>query len=248
MPAKKDSAIVVTQLDQHETTFLLEGQTGLVCHRMGAKAKQTLLVGGRRKTAADKLQLKHDPVAEFRDSMSIDHGYHPHSHVTFDAMAVKSAMATAALVVSGIRKTDVQRMIYIPDDRIPIFGIPRLRMDIVRSADIGRTPDVRTRAYFAEWATVITVRYSHPVLNETTVSNLLHNAGVVAGIGDWRQEKGKGSFGTFRIAAVGDRSLLPDKSLLDADAQWDAINNPEAANAETSQLLMDFHSEVESRR
>ena len=249
MPAKKttDGTIHVPQLAQERQTFVLTGTTGLICHRMGAKAKHTLLVGGGRKTAAERLELKHDPVAEFRDSMDIEQDFHPHSHVTFPAMAFKSAMATAALVVAGIRKTDVQRMIYIPEDRVPVFGVPRLRMDIVRSADMNKTPDVRTRAFFPTWATALTVEWSKPMLSETSIVALLHNAGRVCGIGDWRQEKGKGSFGTFTVEKVGG-DLPDDVSLLDSADQWDAIENPVAANTETQRLLVDFAAEVEARR
>ena len=249
MPPKKptDTGIVVPQLAQGRETFVLTGTTGLICHRMGAKAKHTLLVGGKRKTAAERLELKHDPITEFRDSMDIDKDYHPHSHVTFPAMAFKSAMATAALVVAGIRKTDVQRMIYIPEDRVPVFGIPLLRMDIVRSADMNKTPDVRTRAFFAQWATVLTVEWSKPMLSEQSVTALLHNAGRVCGIGDWRQEKGKGSFGTFTVEKLG-ATLPDDASLLDAAAQWNAIENPVAANPETQRLLVGFADEVVARQ
>ena len=120
--------------------------------------------------------------------------------IVFPAMALKSAMATAALVVAGIRKTDVQRLVYIPSEFVPIYGVPRVRMDIVRSADINKTPDVRTRAYFREWATEIEIEFVRPVLSTTSIMALLYNAGVVCGIGDFRQEKGKGSYGTFAPA------------------------------------------------
>ena len=155
-------------------------------------------------------------------------------------------MATAALVVAGIRKTDVQRMIYIPEDRIPIFGVPELRSDVVRSADINKTPDIRSRAYFPRWATAVTIEWAKPFLSEQAVTNLLHNAGRVCGIGDWRQEKGMGSYGTFTVEKIGD--LPDDKSLLDKQAQWHAITNPVSANAETTDLLAEFAREVELRK
>ena len=49
---------------------------------------------------------------------------------------------------------------------MPIIGTPVLRMDITRSSDIGRTPDVRTRAYFPEWSVVIRVLYAKPAFNQ----------------------------------------------------------------------------------
>ena len=241
MASKKDDAIVVPTLDTETRRFALVGETGLYCHRMSAKAKRQLMIGGRKKTAAERLHLKHDPRAEFLDSMHVHEGFHPHAHVKFPAMAIKSAMGTAALAVPGVRKTDVNRLVFMPDEFVPVFGLPRLRMDIARSSDINRTPDVRTRAYFAAWATEVTIRFARPALSVQSVAALLTNAGVMCGIGDNRQERGNGSFGTFRL--VDD---IP-ADLLDVDAQWDAIESPEPANPETEELMAEFDLEVESR-
>ena len=46
--------------------------------------------------------------------MYVDKGWHPNSHVRFPAMALKSAMGTAALATPGIRKTDVSRLVFMP--------------------------------------------------------------------------------------------------------------------------------------
>ena len=157
-------------------------------------------------------------------------------------MAIKSAMATAALAVAGIRKTDVQRLVFLPEEMVPIFGVPKLRMDFVRSADINRTPDVRTRAFFEKWATELTIRYAVPVLSQQAIIALLYNAGIMCGIGDFRQEKGKGSYGTFEPI-----SKPVDAALLDADAQLEAIMNPVAANMETVELMAEFEAELVKR-
>ncbi len=235
--------VEIAALQQRPFTCVLIGNTPLFCHRMGEKAKATLMIGGRKKTAAERAELKHDPVSEFRDSMYIDPSQgDEHTRVFMPAMAVKSAMATAALVVAGIKKTDVQRLIFFPDDLIPIYGTPKLRMDITRSADINKTPDVRTRAFFPEWATAINLRYIHPQLSETSVATLLTNAGMVVGIGDFRQEKGKGSYGTFGIGTE-----IPEH-LLDIDAQDQAIREPVCADAETKRLMETFFAEQASRK
>ena len=242
MPAPKTTgAIEIPTLKMAETTVAVVGRTGLYINRMPAKAKRQLLIGGRKKTTAEKALIKHDPRAEYRDAMYVDKGWHAHSHVRFPAMAIKSAMGTAALMTPGIRKTDVARLVFMPDEHVPIFGQPRLRMGIMRSADINRTPDVRTRPYFAEWATVITIRYSTLALSELSILTLLNNAGTVAGIGDERQEKGKGSAGTFEVA-----NAVP-KHLLDRDAQWAAIETPEPYDLETAELLAEIDAEVAAR-
>ena len=240
---KKDATIVVEPLKRQTGLFTLRGMTGIYCHRMSAKAKHQLMVGGRKKTTAEKMAIKHNPYEEYLESMHVEQGFHDNSHVMFPAMAVKAAMATAALTVEGITKANVQRLIYLPDEMIPIFGLPRLRMDITRSADINRTPDVRTRAYFAEWATQVRITWVEPHLNSRGVATLLNNAGLVCGIGDFRQEKGKGNYGTFEIIDAED---IPAE-LLDADAQWDSIQNPVASNLETRTLLKQYDEEVIAR-
>ena len=133
---------------------------------MSAKAKHQLMLGGKRKTMAEKAQLKHDPIAEFHDSMHVRPGMFEGTDIVFPAMALKSAMATAALMVDGVKKTDVHRLVYIPDEFVPVYGVPRIRMDITRSADINKTPDVRTRAYFREWATQIIVDFVRPAFRQ----------------------------------------------------------------------------------
>ena len=167
---------------------------------------------------------------------------HPHSNVLFPAMAIKGAMQTAALVTEGIKKTEVQRLVFLPDEMIPIFGVPKLRMGVMRSADIARTPDVRTRAYFPEWATQLEIRFSTPSLSKKGIISLLHNAGLMVGIGDERQEKGKGSAGTFSVGT----DDVP-AALLDRNAQWEAIQTPIPFDADSEELLAAFDAEVEAR-
>lgn len=241
MAAKKDQTIVIETLKRQEATFTIVGLTGLYCHRMSAKAKRQLMIGGRKKTTSEKQSIKHDPPSEFVDSMYVERNAAEHSNVLFPSIAVKAAMATAALTVDGITKADVHRLVRVVEEFIPIYGVPRLRMDIARSADAARTPDVRTRAFFREWATQVTISWIEPNLSRTTVARLIQNAGMVCGIGDFRQEKGKGNYGTFTLA-----DEVPE-SLLDRDLQWEHIQTPVPDNQETAQLLIEFEEELEVR-
>ena len=77
-------------------------------------------------------------------------------------------------------------------------------MDIVRSADMNKTPDVRTRAYLPQWCAEVTVKYVVPTLSAHSIVSLLSNAGTIVGIGDFRQEKGRGSYGTFAVSGAED--------------------------------------------
>lgn len=232
----------ISPLKRGRLTLRLIGETPLYFNAMSAKARRDLLLGGARKTAAQKKDIKHDPIAEFQSSV-----YREESGPTllgFPAPAVKAAMATAALETEGVTKTSVQRLIFLPHYRLQIFGRPLLKMDVVRSADIGKTPDVRTRAFLPRWATQVEIAYVTPTLSAHSIASLLVNAGIVCGIGDFRQEKGRGSFGTFRV-------LGPD----DQDDEWDALMEEgrevqeaameaaEPVDAETRELLAQFRQE-----
>ena len=246
MPTKKtDTGIHVPLLAMEQATFKLVGSTGLFCHRMGQKSKNDLLLGAKKKTAAERQKLKHHPEQEFRDSMHVFEKFHDHSEIVFPATAIKSAMATAALVVEGIKATDVKRLVFIPDEWVPIFGVPRLRMDITRSADIAKTPDVRTRAYFDKWATEVTIRYATPALSLAAISALLANAGIMCGIGDYRQEKGKGHFGTWTVLQA--KASIPAE-FLNLDAQREAVKDPVPFGKETEKLMEEYYTAVAEGR
>ena len=228
--------VSIQRLTPSVANVTIVGKTPLIVNKMSAKARNTLLLGGRKKTASERVAIKHHPFDEFRDSMYVDEGFdYPGSIIKFPVVAFKSAMATAALVTAGMKKTDIFRMIYVPQEFCGIHGVPKLRMDIVRSSDINKTPDVRTRAVFEDWAVSFDIQFITPNLSLHSVATLLNNAGLVCGVGENRQEKGKGNFGTFETA-----SEIP-KHLLDVvDAQRAAIANPEPADGESAELLQEY--------
>ena len=66
MMAVKSDTLQIDALKQGRVTLRLVGSTGLYFNAMSAKAKRTLLIGGGKKTSAEKRELKHDPEAEFK--------------------------------------------------------------------------------------------------------------------------------------------------------------------------------------
>ena len=196
----EETEIFLQALDHQILKVRIVGKTPLIVNRMSAKTRNILLLGGSPKTKADKAKIKHHPLSEFVETMYIDQDFHEDTIIKFPAGAFKSAMGTAAKSTEGIFGTDVARLIDIPNEYCPIFGVPKLRMDVVRTAGMNKTPDIRTRACFAEWYTEFTVGYIAPTFGGTSVHQLLSNATIVCGVGENRQEKGKGSFGSFAIA------------------------------------------------
>lgn len=225
----------------------LRGRTPLICNRMAGKAMRELLFPKGRKSKAEKEQLlKHDPMNEFRNSMNLlPAGKVGPTRLTFPSPAVKGAMATAALETKGTNKTQIGRLVWVKDYHCDLYGTPEVFMAVVRSADMNKTPDVRTRAMLTEWCLPVTIQYVKPQMSEQAIMQLLSNGGIIVGIGDFRQEKGKGNFGQFGVATRADcASIIKTGGRKQQDA---AIKNPVCVDAETEELLSWFQTEVVTR-
>lgn len=250
MAIKKAEAgtLHIDALKQGRVTLRLIGTTPLYFNAMSAKAKRSLLIGGRKKTAAQKSEIKHDPEQEYRDSIYSKRD--GDTLLCFPAPGVKAAMATAALETAGVTKASVHRLIFLPQQKIQVWGKPYLKMDVVRSADINKTPDVRTRAYLPRWVAEVDIAYVTPTLSAHSIVSLLSNAGAIVGIGDFRQEKGRGSFGTFSVAGddLGEFKDYWNEVAQEArDVQQAAMDSPEMADDDTAEL-MEMLEEERARR
>lgn len=233
-----ESVLRIEPLKQGRTTMRIIGTTGFYFNAMSNKVKGQLLIGSGKKTAAEKKQIKHDPENEFRDSMYL--AKDGPTYLAFPAPGVKAAMATAALETEGIKKTEVQRLTFLPQERISIWGLPYLRMDVVRSADMNKTPDVRTRAFLPRWCASVDIAFVSPALSTASIAALLANAGIVCGLGDFRQEKGKGSSGCFALLDDQNEEMMAVWNELvkneGREAQMKAAQNPEAYDDDTRNL------------
>jgi len=240
--------IVIKPLQQGFVTLRIIGTTPMFQNRMAAKAKQQLLVGGGKKTKAERAHIKHDPMQEFRDSAEIlPDGP---TALGLNVIALKAAMCTAALETEGVNKTTAQRLLFMPGDYVALYGTPQLRMDVVRSADQNRTPDIRTRCFLPKWGAEIPIHFVAPQLSQASVINLAFNAGTIVGIGDYRQEKGKGSFGSFRVLGPGQEDAEWDDLIANhgRESQEIALRDPDLAGRDTEDLMEFYAAEVQRRR
>ncbi len=235
---KAETGLHIDPLKQGRVTLRMIGMTPFYFNAMSAKAKRSLLIGGGKKTAAERKEIKHNPEEEFRDS--VYRQKEGDTLLCFPAPGVKGAMATAALETPGVTKSSVQRLIFLPQQKINIWGKPYLKMDVVRSADMNKTPDVRTRAFLPRWCAEVDIAFVTPTLSVHSIVSLLSNAGVICGIGDFRQEKGKGGNGTFAVSGedMGDWQSLWDEITAEGrDVQEEAMANPEYADIDTEELM-----------
>ena len=234
-----NDTVEIHALKQGRITLRMIGQTPLYFNSMSAKSKRDLLIGGGKKTAAQKKEIKHDPEQEFQDSVYTQSK--GDTLLCFPAAGVKQAMATAALETGGITKSSVQRLIFLPQSHINIWGKPYLKMDVVRSADMNKTPDVRTRAFLPEWCAEVEIRFVTPTLGGMGITSLLQNAGTICGIGDFRQEKGKGGYGTWTVCSAEEMEKFQDIwdeiTKEGRDVQEVAMQQPVCFDEETSNLM-----------
>tara|TARA_Y100000592_G_scaffold37268_1_gene59015 strand:+ start:2997 stop:3779 length:783 start_codon:yes stop_codon:yes gene_type:complete len=230
MVAKKTTVkamgLSIESLQQTEVSFKIIGTAPLIYNSMSLKAQKTLLMGAAKKTAAEKKEIKHNPEEEFVDSCYIN-GTNG-SYLSFPSTGIKRGMATAALETAGVTKASINRGIYVVGEHINVWGKPYMNMSVVRSSDINRTPDIRTRAKLPNWCTEVTVRYINPTFSQLDITALLVNAGTLCGLGDWRIEKG-GPMGGYRIVQTKDDQKIFDRLVKEegATCQKLALENPE---------------------
>ena len=246
---KTDNAtdITVMEVRKGRLDFQIRGTTPLILNTMSEKVRNQLLLPPPKKNAADKAStLKHDPLTEFRASAYTISDNDAPTYIGFMASAFKAALKSAALDLPGASKSQIGRLTYVEGDLVSIYGVPKLLMSVVRSADMNRTPDIRTRAILSEWACSVSITFVMPLLREQAVVNLLAAAGITQGIGDWRPQKGSGSYGQFALVGIGDADFDRIVATGGRDAQMAAMAEPECYDDETEKLLAWF--DVESKR
>ena len=240
--------LTVLEISKGRMAFAVMGRTPLVCNRLSEKARRELLLPTGRKSAAARAEtLKHDPIAEYRASPYRATGDDVETRILMPCTAFKRALRDVAVDIPGAAKAQVGRLTYVEGVYVSVYGIPQLFMVPVRSADMNRTPDIRTRAILPEWACHVTVSFVKPLLREQIVANLFSAAGMMRGIGDWRPEKGAGDFGQFDLVDHEDPEFARVVAEGGRVAQDAAFESPECYDDETASLLAWFQSETKTR-
>ena len=245
----KDVGILdIPELEVGKAEVFLLGTQPLIFNRMALKARQQLLFPSSPKTRAEKeATMKHDPISEFRDSVSRRRpGDDGPTRLVFPSPAIKGAMATACLDLPGTTKARINRLTWVSGQSIPIWGRPELFMSVVRNSDPGRTPDVRTRAALPRWCTKVTLQFVSTLIKPKVIASLVGASGIIVGIGDFRQEKGKGNYGTFEVVSEDDPRLAAIMKE-GTKVQDEALENPAFFDADSEDLFTWFEQEKITR-
>ena len=242
-------AVTIHEIHLTSMRFCIVGTSPLVPHAVSFKAAGMLLFPAPKKNAAEKASsMKHEPYEEFRDAAYRfrDEDDFP-TRLYLPAGAFHGAMASVAIDMVGAKKSQIGRLTSVPGLKIPIWGIPQIYSTIVRSSDMARTPDVRTLPILPRWAARVEVQFVGSLIKEASIANLLAAAGVIIGVGDGRPEKGKLTYGQFRLCSDDDDEFYDIIAKEGRAAQDQALADPVFFDTETEQLLTWFESE-RSRR
>jgi hypothetical protein len=244
---REDVVVEINEIESAELRFNVLGASPLIMHRYPFKAWQELLLPSiKENRAALEQTLKHQPYREYRESFyrNRDKAAKAFFHLPNGMFA--GAIAQAAVDIPGAARAQIERLTRVPDVNIEVFGVPQVFCAMVRNSGYPRTPDVRTRPIFPQWACRVTVRYCRPQLTERAIGRLMGAAGLIVGVGDWRGEKG-GPFGSYRIVNNNDPEFNLIVNKQGREPQEEAYNNPVFYDEDTENILTWFTEEVRRR-
>ena len=247
--------IVIRPIEQTNVEVSVLGETPLIYNAVSEKAQRELLFPAAKKNIAERAAtFKHDPLSEYRLSVYRGRKNDGPTRLVLLATMFKGAMMSAALRIPGLRKTETGQLVWVRGsdpslgvDLVSVYGKPQLKMDVVRMADAARTPDIRTRAILPQWCCKMQVRYVSPLLTAQAVVNLQNASGLISGVGDFRQEKGKGSYGQFALVGPDSEEWLAIAKQGGRDVQDAALETPEFYDFQSETMFTWFHEEVQRR-
>jgi hypothetical protein len=237
----------VLEVSKGFAELCIVGDEPLICNRLSEKARHELLLPAPKRNATERAtMLKHKPYDEFRASpYALQSGP---TRIAVLSASFKKAMMTAALDLPNTKKAQIGRLVWVQGLYTSIFGVPQIICAPVRSADMNRTPDIRTRAIIPEWACRLRIEFVQPLMKVNAVLRLLAAAGLFIGVGDWRKEKGSGTFGGFHLVEPDDAQFLSIIEGGGRDMQDEALKAPAAYDEETASLLGWFDEEISRRQ
>jgi hypothetical protein len=254
---QKDSEqdVQLVRLKRTFISFDLLGASPLIIHAMSEKIKkETLLPSPSKTTEVRRNSPRHYVYDEWLGCLFLIGEKDMPSPPTYLAglsIWFKNAICTTGMDM-GRTKAGLGRHTWVPDTYVPIYGIPEMfgGSNPVRLAGRNRAPDIHLRPILREWACTVVVGFTEPNLNATEVATLMANAGAINGVGDFRQQKGKGSYGQWIIV---DKSM-PEykdferiKKTCGREAQIKAVENPGYFDYETEKLATWYYEEMKAR-
>lgn len=222
MAVKKQTAVLeIPALQTPIVTVRIVGDSSLITHPFGHKVMLSMLQKQQKKASSGR-EIRR-PAVEFADSLywrtekpnlegltdeeaqKILSEVIPKSKFGFPSIAFKAAALNGGLqqgvLVSkaggaDLAKTTVRGAVHILGEFVEIEGTPIPREDPVKIQ--GKTSDLRYRAEFVTWSTILKIKYNAKAISIEQIINLLNIGGFAVGVGEWRPEK-TGTHGMFHV-------------------------------------------------
>jgi hypothetical protein len=202
-PMKSTAVVTIPAPNLRNLRVLVVGDSKLICHRFGEKARKQMEDKQQRK--ARVARAERNPEEEYHASLYSLEGKRGGPY-GFPAAAFKHASLFACSHVEGVTKVQVKGAFHVLGDLValiePLTGKPaqpRTQTDPVR---IGMgTSSLAYRGVFDTWGAWLSIRYNANVMTAEQIVNLLNTAGFCSGIGEWRPSSPKrpGGHGMFHV-------------------------------------------------
>ena len=174
------------------------GDSPLICHRFGEKARKQML-DKQMKRAQQSKEAK-SPEDDFAAARYITED----GRDGFPAAGIKKAIANAFRFADGMKKVEINGALHVQPgiELVPIDGPePVMREDTVKIS-MGTT-DIRFRPEYRDWSMEFDIVFNGRAISPEQIVNLVNIAGFGIGIGEWRPER-SGQFGMFHVATEGE--------------------------------------------
>lgn len=226
--ATKEKQEVIIKINRPQITkanITIVGETPLIVHAWGEKAKKEMLDAQQKKKVDKKAKEIRDPFAEFMDALywitpkpeektpeAFEKAVMEGAKFGFPITAIKQA-ALSACYRAGIipNQMGMKCTFYLnaqeglnPGTGSELAVIdtdepPIFREDMVKIGGMTKVADLRYRPAFTNWKIRLTISLIEVgTFNMESIINAIDMGGFMNGIGEWRMER-DGEFGRFHV-------------------------------------------------
>lgn len=222
---EQNQIITIKPLKKIVTEFKIVGDSPLIVHAWGEKAKKQMLAAQQKEKPDKKAMNIRDPFSEFFHALywitpkpeedteeAFTEAVRNGAKFGFPVIAIKQAALSAAyragmipnqvgmkscFFLNGVESgTNGDVELAVIDSEEP----PRCQESMVRIGGISKVADLRYRPVFDKWA----IRLKLTLIDVGTftvesILNAIEMGGQMNGIGEWRMEK-DGDFGRFHVS------------------------------------------------
>lgn len=234
MAARKTSEntqiITIKPVKITKAAITIVGDTPLLIHAWGEKAKREMLEAQQKLKKDKKVKAIRDPFAEFFDALywvtpkptektpeAFEAAIANGAKFGFPVTAIKQA-ALSACYRAGIipNQTGMKCSFFLnaaesfdagTGSELAVIDTdepPELREDPVKIGGISKVSDLRYRPIFKNWKIRLIVSLIETgAFTMDSIINAINLGGIMGGIGEWRMER-DGDFGRFHVQEGGD--------------------------------------------